>query len=836
MRSARSFLVLGFSAILLSTNWGCETRNSGNPAATQTETSPASVDSNQETTTPDAPGEGMSRDDYFALVATFNRGAALMEQYRYSEAAKCFAEVIEAHPDWMAARFNLGLAYLNMQGMEGAETHLDLARDEFQAILAANPKDPYAHYCLGLLYEHLGEAETAAKHYKAVAEIDPNDPHVLYKYGQALVDAGQTEEGTAMLARSVENDPGFLSAVYRLALLYQRSRQADKAKELFQRFSDLKSAEMTGGSFAVRKVYGSAGKYYHVLGADNLPVPDLEPVETKPVVFSPEPIALDAPMTPWPLGDTSIASPAAASGDVDGDGDLDLCLGGMGDNGTCTLWLNDGKGKFERGADLATHVTSPSFGDVDNDGDLDLWLGRAGDPVLLQNDGAGQFAPLKYTEQTIDNPGLTSCARLVDADSDGDLDCLAFRVTGGPLPAGDTAKPAPGLVFNNNRDGSFEEIAQRLGLQFDNTAIATVVHDDFDNDRDLDMIAFPAGAGTPIVWANDRVWKYHVLNAEASGLDVQQVIGATSADVNQDGRQDLLVFCDAQLHLFLNESRLSFVRDEKFENQFSKLGGTNGQAVDVDNDGDLDLLIADAHREATRGPVLLLNDEGKGTFHNAAELDPGIVLDAVESKSTAACLVADFNGNGATDLLFLPAGDKPTLFENLTSGNHWLALDLRGVQRQDNKARSNNSAIGTRVEIKTGSILQQFTVGVPTGAGVVPPLRFTQAWGPSKRSTGSASIGPMPFCKRNSNWRAIRSCQSKNSPARPPLAPPSSPGRLPLSLRRRFRRCWRTRLLPRPWRVCTARSHRVPPHSGARTAERRVRPPGTRTARRNLLL
>ena len=730
MRSARSFLVLGFSAVLLSMSSGCETRNSGSPPATQTATTPASVDSNQETATPD---ERMSRNDYFDLVATFNRGAALMEQYRYSEAAKCFAAVVKAHPDWMAARFNLGLAYLNMQGTEGAQAHLDLAREEFQAALTANPDNAYAHYCLGLLYEHLGEAEAAAEHYKAVAEIDPDDPHVLYKYGQTLVDSGQTEKGMELLARSVEIDPGFLSAVYRLALLYQRSRQVDKAKELFQRFKELKDAEMTGGSFSVRKIYGSAGKYYHVLGADSLPMPDLEPIETTPIVFSPEPITLDASTKPWPFDDTSIASPAATAGDVDNDGDLDLCLGGMGKDGTCTLWLNDGKGRFQRGADLANHVTSPSLGDVDNDGDLDLWLGRAGKPLLLQNDGIANFTSIEYSQQPIDNPAVTSCARLVDADSDGDLDCLAFRVTNGPLPADKSTRPAPSFVFNNNRDGSFEDIALRLGMQFADTAIATVIHDDFDNDRDLDMIAFPAGTAKPIVWANDRVWQYHILGAEASGLDVQQVAGATSADINQDGRQDLLVFCDDQLHLFLNESRLSFVRDEKFGNQFSRLGGTNGQAVDVDNDGDLDLLIADAHRGGSRGPALLLNDRGTGTFRNASELDPGIVLNAIESNGNAACLVADFTGNGACDLLLLPTNGKPTLFQNLTSGNHWLALDLRGVQRQDNKGRSNSSAIGARVEIKTGSILQQFTVGTPTGAGVVPPLRIHAGLGPFEK-------------------------------------------------------------------------------------------------------
>lgn len=734
MRFAWSSLVLLPLVTFLTTSSGCVDQGP-EPAASSPSPATSAIPVTPVSEPPEAEPQDKSQtgSDQFALVATFNRGAALMEQYRYSDAAKCFAEVIKARPDWLAARFNLGLAYLNMQGAEGAQAHLDLARDEFQKVLKEKPKDPYANYCLGLLYEHLGEAELAAEHYKAVVEVDPNDPHVLYKYGQTLVDSQQTEEGMAMLARSVEVDPGFLSAVYRLALLYQRSHQIEKARELFQRFQELKSAEMTGGSFSVRKVYGSAGKYYRVLGADSLPLPAPEPAEMASIVFSPQPASLGIAMMPWSSEGGSISSPAAASGDVDGDGDLDLCLGGMGDNGTCTLWLNDGKGRFEKGSDLGDHATSPSFGDVDNDGDLDLWLGRAGVPLLLENDGTGNFTSIQYTETPIDNPGTTSCARLVDVDSDGDLDCLAFRLAGGSLPASESAKPLPSLAFNNNRDGSYEDIAERLGIRFADKAIGSVIHDDFDNDRDLDMIAFPVGAEKPLVWANDRVWQYHVLDAETSGLDVQQVVGATSADVNKDGRQDLLVFSDGGLHLFLNESQLSFVRDENFTKQFSKLGGTNGQAVDVDNDGDLDLLIADARRGGSRGPVLLLNDRGTGSFRNASEFDPGIVLNAIETKTNAACLVADFTGNGACDLLYLPEGDKPSLFENLTTGNHWIALDLRGVQRQDNKARSNNSAIGARVEVKTGSILQQFTVGASTGPGVTPPLRIHAGLGPFEK-------------------------------------------------------------------------------------------------------
>jgi len=54
-------------------------------------------------------------DPLAAAVADFNRGSALLEQYRYAEAAKVLQKVVDSHGEWGAARFNLALACLNTQ-------------------------------------------------------------------------------------------------------------------------------------------------------------------------------------------------------------------------------------------------------------------------------------------------------------------------------------------------------------------------------------------------------------------------------------------------------------------------------------------------------------------------------------------------------------------------------------------------------------------------------------------------------------------------------------------------------------------------------------------------
>lgn len=657
-------------------------------------------------------------------LAGFNRGAALIEQYQYTRAAEVFEKVLELAPDWTAARYNLGLAYYNMHGVEGAEQNLENARRAFEAVLAADPEHLPARFCLGLYHQHLGNDEEALECFQAVSREDEADAHVAYKCAEALIALGRNDEGTAMLEKTLKLDPGFVSAVYRLALQYARRGQRDKATPLFERFQELRAAELAGGSFTVGKAYGSAGKYYRALGPDSLPLRPAERTQSKRVVFSPEIVSLDARAESWRQAGWSVDLPGIATGDVDGDGDLDLCLTALGPQGHTALWLNDGRGRFSPPERIASQGVSPCFGDVDNDGDLDLWLGRAGTDVLWENDGQGHFR--RNDADVLRGPeALTAAARLADLDSDGDLDLLAFRLARGSIPAAEGSQPAASSVYNNNRDGSFSDLAAELGLSLPQTPVAAVVYDDFDNDRDLDLVIFPAGGRQPVAWINDRVGKFRVRGGDAAGLAISAVRSATSGDPDKDGDRDLLVFAEDGVRLYVNQGGFRFKADRAFGDSFRRLGGTGGQFADMDNDGDLDLVIADAHRrDGTRGPALLLNDWPRARFLDVLALDPGHLFGTICTEGNASCVVADFTGNARCDVLLAPVGAMPALLENVTPGGHWIELDLCGTRPRDNKARSNCSAIGARVEIKTGTVLQQYVVGVPSGPVAMPPLRI----------------------------------------------------------------------------------------------------------------
>ena len=89
--------------------------------------------------------------------------------------------------------------------------------------------------------------------------------------------------------------------------------------------------------------------------------------------------------------------------------------------------------------------------------------------------------------------GRVLIAMVTPFTADGDLDLVATQIKTGSVPPGDKHVPAPCRVFNNNLDGTFTDVASTQGLVLSDVPISAVLHDDFDNDRDVDSVLFPAG-------------------------------------------------------------------------------------------------------------------------------------------------------------------------------------------------------------------------------------------------------------------------------------------------------------------------------------------------------
>jgi uncharacterized repeat protein (TIGR01451 family) len=182
----------------------------------------------------------------------------------------------------------------------------------------------------------------------------------------------------------------------------------------------------------------------------------------------------------------------AAMGDFDGDGDLDVTTTYFQQNSNifgARIWWNDGHGQFtDSGQHLgAKSITSMSTGDLDGDGDLDLFFSiydqqdATPDPEeVYLNKGQGQFNKI----DTAFLPSFSQSATLGDIDGDGDLDAIVVG------------------YYDRDTDAYLNDGAGHFTLAADlipsTELFGHVSLGDLDGDRDLDMIL----AGPTPVWMN----------------------------------------------------------------------------------------------------------------------------------------------------------------------------------------------------------------------------------------------------------------------------------------------------------------------------------------------
>jgi len=234
----------------------------------------------------------------------------------------------------------------------------------------------------------------------------------------------------------------------------------------------------------------------------------------------------DAPFRPVAFGD-------AQWGDYDNDGDLDLALAGMEPNGNfiTLLYRNNGTSGFEEvDAGLRGLAFSDlDWGDYDNDGDLDLAITGAildlpdfltGVAEVYRNDG-GRFTRLNNDFDGV----LYGNASWGDYDNDGDLDLL--------LLGGDASSGRTGRIYRNE-EGTFVERLALVGL-----TAASATWGDYDDDNDLDVLTSGTTVSfTPLtrLYRNDQITLNTVpttptgLQADVQGNVVTLSWGAATDD------------------------------------------------------------------------------------------------------------------------------------------------------------------------------------------------------------------------------------------------------------------------------------------------------------------
>lgn len=382
-----------------------------------------------------------------------------------------------------------------------------------------------------------------------------------------------------------------------------------------------------------------------------------------------------------------------AVGDYDNDGDSDLFLSAVGRN---HLYRNDG-GKFievteETGVAGTADQWSTSCGwfDYDRDGDLDLlvinyvmWTrkfdldqnfqltggGRAYGrpqnfpgtyPYLYRNDGGkftevGEAAGLHVKNPATGVPsGKSLGLTFADGNRDGYLDVMI---------ANDTVQ---NYYFENQRDGTFTEIAALAGIAYDNDGNARGA-------MGIDAAYFRNSNQLGIAIGN--------FSNEMTALYVSQ------GDSNQ--------FVDEAVATGLGpQTRLEL----KFGTLFA----------DIDLDGRLDLIGANGHleQEINRVQPSQYYEQPPHFFYNCGPSEP-TEFRPVPSQNTGVdfskrmvgrgAAVADIDGDGDLDIVFAASGQVPRLLRNdQKSDHHWLRLKLVGT-------KSPKDAIGAVVSLTTGT-------------------------------------------------------------------------------------------------------------------------------------
>ncbi|MEA2172761.1 MAG: enediyne biosynthesis protein [Blastocatellia bacterium] len=386
-------------------------------------------------------------------------------------------------------------------------------------------------------------------------------------------------------------------------------------------------------------------------------------------------------------------------------------------------------------------ASSVCAGDYDNDGYDDIFITYWGRNILYHNNGNGTFTDATqkaglYSKETRWGSGCT----FVDYDRDGKLDLfvanyLKFDLSKAPEPGkgancfwkgvpvncGPKGLPTDtNLLYHNNGDGTFKDVSDSSGIaKVTGRYSMTATTLDYNNDGWTDIyVACDSTAST--LYRNNRDGTFTDVALEAGTAynedgQAQAGMGVAVGDYNADGFTDIFKthFSDDLPALYKNSGRDFFEdasRAAGFDHTRYVEWGTG--FADFDNDGWPDIMIAtgSVYPEVEkifkeyphRSPRLVYRNLGNGRFQEVtAQAGPGILT----PRSSRGCAFGDFDNDGDTDVLVMNMNEPPLLMRNEYNnaghqGSHnWLTLKLTGT-------KSNRSAIGARVILKTGSHIQ----------------------------------------------------------------------------------------------------------------------------------
>jgi enediyne biosynthesis protein E4 len=362
-----------------------------------------------------------------------------------------------------------------------------------------------------------------------------------------------------------------------------------------------------------------------------------------------------------------------------------------------------------------------AVGDYDGDGFPDLYVTQYGRNILYHNNGDGTFTDVT-DKAGVAAPGWSSSAVWLDYDNDGRLDLFVCQFVefskekNKDCRVGEDAKrgyciphvykPTASWLFRNNGDGTFSDVSKSCGIAAHLGKAWGVVATDINNDGLMDLFVANDTVAN-FLFANRGSGKFEEIG-EPAGVAYsaegrpRSGMGVDSADFDQDGWMDLFVAnVDREMYSLYRNNH-----DDSFEDAAAVTGigtatrlmsGWGLKFFDFDNDGDLDLFLANGnpddlieqiHSQVKYQEPPLLFRGGEKTFRNISEQSGPIFSQPLSARGMA---IGDFNNDGVVDVLISVNNGAPILLKNnVGAQNHWLGVKLVG-------RKSNPDAVGARV-------------------------------------------------------------------------------------------------------------------------------------------
>ncbi|HYE01984.1 MAG TPA: CRTAC1 family protein [Phycisphaerales bacterium] len=392
--------------------------------------------------------------------------------------------------------------------------------------------------------------------------------------------------------------------------------------------------------------------------------------------------------------------------DLDSDGDADLVA--LRPAGVLGLYQNNGQGIFtDRSVNLAlSSMAGISSADFDADGDMDLFITRWFEPnVFLRNDGNYVFvniAPaLGLNERAA---AMSSCWGDYNSDGYPDLYVANRTLSNDPLPPFGLSM-TPNRLYRNNGGGSFTEVAGPLGVSCGQDQTLQAAWFDYDKDGDVDLyISNDHGASACFnrnrLFRNDGPAGFVNVSA-ASGTDgCIDAMCIALGDFDNNRFQDIYVTnTPAQNYLYMSQANGTFLNRAVEAGVASYATGWGSSFVDIDNDGRLDLYVANM-----AAPNRMYWNPGSPANWPCPNLAQplGLALNGY-SFGTA---IADVDADGDMDLALssdfyqLQGPGRVRLYINQTNQSaSWARFRIVGTG-------ANRNAIGALIEVRTGSTWQ----------------------------------------------------------------------------------------------------------------------------------